>query len=221
MNASFLIDYRLSSEWNGGFTLEIYLTYQGREPLDGYQLDFGLDAELNTLWGADRYETTDTGYRIEDDGQLVPGETVRIKLKALGDDTVMPLSPSVNGVTASLTEGARLLTEALTPPDLLGDDYSFVDNAITVLPVSRYDDQLRIGIARAIYGNSHFWRYAISASPAIHIVVERGHVTLTGVVTNHFDRQLAETFARRSRAFSVTNRLRTNEEARGELELLN
>ena len=98
---------------------------------------------------------------------------------------------------------------------------SGVDNAITVLPVSRYDDQLRIGIARAIYGNSHFWRYAISASPAIHIVVERGHVTLTGVVTNHFDRQLAETFARRSRAFSVTNRLRTNEEARGELELLN
>ena len=40
---------------------------------------------------------------------------------------------------------------------------SEVDNAITVLPVSRYDDQLRIGIARAIYGNSHFWRYAISA----------------------------------------------------------
>ena len=96
-----------------------------------------------------------------------------------------------------------------------------VDNAITVLPVSRYDDQLRIGIARAIYGNSNFWRYGTAASPAIHIVVERGHVTLTGVVTNQVDRRLAETLARRSRAFSVTNLLRTNEETRGELELLN
>ena len=96
-----------------------------------------------------------------------------------------------------------------------------VDNLITVLPVSRFDDQLRIGIARAVYGSSHFWRYGIGASPPIHIVVERGHVTLTGVVTNQVDRQIAETIARQSLAFSVTNRLRTNEEARGELELLN
>ncbi len=96
-----------------------------------------------------------------------------------------------------------------------------VDNALTVLPVSRFDDRLRIGIARAIYGNSNFWRYGTGASPAIHIVVERGHVTLTGVVNNQVDRQLAETLARQSRAFSVTNRLRTDEETRGELELLN
>ncbi len=96
-----------------------------------------------------------------------------------------------------------------------------IDNAIMVLPVSRHDDQLRYGIARAIYGNSHFWRYGIGASPAIHIVVERGHVTLTGVVANQVDRRLAEIIARRSLAFSVTNRLQTNEEARAELELLN
>ncbi len=97
---------------------------------------------------------------------------------------------------------------------------SGVDNAITVLPVSRFDDRLRIGIARAICGNSNFWRYGAGVSPAIHIVVERGHVTLTGVVNNQVDRQLAETLARQSRAFSVTNRLRTNEEARAELELV-
>jgi osmotically-inducible protein OsmY len=96
-----------------------------------------------------------------------------------------------------------------------------VDNSIRVLPVSRFDDQLRISIARAIYGNSHFGRYGVGASPPIHIVVERGHVTLTGVVTNQLDRQLVEIIARRSLAYSVTNRLRTNEEARGELELLN
>ena len=96
-----------------------------------------------------------------------------------------------------------------------------IDNAITVLPVSRFDDQLRYRIARTIYGNSDFWRYGFSTSPAIYIVVERGHVTLTGVVANQVDSQLAETLARKSRAFSVTNRLRTTEETRGALELLN
>ncbi len=96
-----------------------------------------------------------------------------------------------------------------------------VDDAITVLPASRFDDQLRHRIARAIYGNSNFWRYGLGPSPPIHIVVERGHVTLTGVVTSPVDRLLVETLARQSLAFSVTNRLRTNEEARSDLELLN
>ena len=97
---------------------------------------------------------------------------------------------------------------------------SGVDNDITVLPVSRFDDRLRVAVARSIYGNSNFWRYGIGPSPTIHIVVERGHVTLTGVVYSQIDRQLAETLARRSPAFSVTNRLRTNEETRDELEQL-
>ena len=58
-------------------------------------------------------------------------------------------------------------------------------------------------------------------SPAIHIVVEHGHVTLTGVVASQGDRQLAEALARQSLARSVANRLRTSEEARREFELLN
>ena len=98
---------------------------------------------------------------------------------------------------------------------------SGIDNAITVLPVSRFDDQLRYGIARAIYGNSNFWQYGIGISPAIHIVVEHGHVTLTGVVASQGDRQFAAALARQSLARSVTNRLRTSEEARREFELLN
>ena len=96
-----------------------------------------------------------------------------------------------------------------------------INNELEVLRVSRHDDRLRYAVARAIYGNTHFWRYAIGSTPPIHIVVNRGHVTLTGVVTNAFDRQLAETFARRALAFSVTNDLRTNKEARAELDLLN
>ena len=96
-----------------------------------------------------------------------------------------------------------------------------IANAITALPVSRYDDQLRYRIAHAIYGNSNFWLYGLGPSPSIHIVVEHGHVTLTGVVASEADRMLAGTFARHSQAFSVTNLLRTSEETRDELELLN
>ena len=54
------------------------------------------------------------------------------------------------------------------------DGVNGVDNAITVLPVSRNDDELRFRIARAIYGNSNFWRYgamphraSISSSSAV------------------------------------------------------
>ena len=43
------------------------------------------------------------------------------------------------------------------------DGVTQVTNAITVLPASGFDDELRYAIARAIYGNPHFWRYAAGA----------------------------------------------------------
>ena len=70
-----------------------------------------------------------------------------------------------------------------------------VENEIAVLPVSRFDDRLRYVVARAIYGNPNFWHYAASGNPSIHIVVNRGHVTLTGVVDSETDRRLARSLA--------------------------
>ena len=87
-----------------------------------------------------------------------------------------------------------------------------ISNRITVLPVSMFDDALRNQIARSIYGNSNFWDYAIMRNPPIHIVVERGHVTLTGVVRSEVDRMLARSLATRFGAFSVTSQLRTDAE---------
>ena len=95
-----------------------------------------------------------------------------------------------------------------------------VTNEIAVLPASRFDDQLRYRIARAIYGNPNFWHYGVGANPSIHIVVERGHVTLTGVVNNETDRQLARALAGQFHAFSVTNELRLPREVEAELEAL-
>jgi osmotically-inducible protein OsmY len=85
-------------------------------------------------------------------------------------------------------------------------------STIQTLPVSPYDDQLRSRIARAIYGNPSFWNYAAMARPPIHIIVERGHVTLTGVVNSEVDRSLARSLATGNGEFSVANELRTYSE---------
>lgn len=100
------------------------------------------------------------------------------------------------------------------------DGVTGVTNAITVLPASRFDDQLRYRVARAIYGSSTFWHYIARNNPSIHIVVDRGHVTLTGVVDSETDRRLAGVLATQFSAFSVTNELRLPHEVTAELEAL-
>jgi hyperosmotically inducible periplasmic protein len=89
-----------------------------------------------------------------------------------------------------------------------------VRDEITVLPVSQFDDELRYRIARSIYGNSNFWNYAIMPNPPIHIVVEHGRVTLTGVVASNVDRMLAQSLATQFGAVSVKNALKTDAEVR-------
>jgi hyperosmotically inducible periplasmic protein len=90
-----------------------------------------------------------------------------------------------------------------------------VDNKIATLPVSTFDDQLRIAIANRIYRDPLFWNDAIQVNPPIHIVVENGHVTLTGVVNSEVERRKAETVARTTfGVFSVDNQLRLDSEMR-------
>lgn len=98
------------------------------------------------------------------------------------------------------------------------DGVKSVTNDIKVLPVSQFDDELRFRISRAIYGNSSFWNYGAMANPPIHIVVVRGHVTLTGVVNSHVERVLARSLATGFGSFDVKNELKTDAEVRDALE---
>ena len=66
-----------------------------------------------------------------------------------------------------------------------------VTNELKVLPLSTFDDRLRQQVARAIYGDAAFARYRTMAIPPIHIIVDNGHVTLTGVVNNALEKQVA------------------------------
>jgi hyperosmotically inducible protein len=95
-----------------------------------------------------------------------------------------------------------------------------VRNEITVLPASISDDRLRYRVARSIFSNPSLQRYALGANPSIHIVVDRGHVTLTGVVNSALDQRLAMLAANQFPAFSVTNDLKTEAEVRNALEHL-
>jgi hyperosmotically inducible protein len=85
-----------------------------------------------------------------------------------------------------------------------------MQSEITVLPVSIYDDDLRRRVARAIYGSPSFWNYAAMANPPIHIIVENGRVTLTGVVNSNVERAMARSLATGLGELSVVNELRTD-----------
>jgi hyperosmotically inducible periplasmic protein len=66
-----------------------------------------------------------------------------------------------------------------------------VDNQIEVLPPSPMDDRLRVQLFRAIYGYPSLQRYGVGSNRPIHIIVDRGHVTLEGVVDSQGDKNVA------------------------------
>jgi hyperosmotically inducible protein len=130
-------------------------------------------------------------------------------------------------VSASVKDGVVTLQGKVTMPykqhDIAKrvakiDGVKGVRDQITVLPVSQFDNELRYRIARSIYNNSNFWNYAIMPNPPIHIVVENGRVTLTGVVQSNVDRMLARSLATQFGVLSVTNELKTDAEVRDSLE---
>lgn len=82
-----------------------------------------------------------------------------------------------------------------------------IDNQITVLPASKSDDELRVGIADAIYRHSSFDRYAGLPNPPVHVIVERGRVTLEGHVDTLADRLAALSIARSFGSFQVIDEL--------------
>jgi len=87
-----------------------------------------------------------------------------------------------------------------------------VVNEIKVLPVSTMDDQIRLRVYRAIYSQPGLDRYGLQAVPPIHIIVENGNVTLTGVVASEADKNMANIRANGvAGVFSVTNNLRVEQ----------
>jgi hyperosmotically inducible periplasmic protein len=85
-----------------------------------------------------------------------------------------------------------------------------VINRIEVLPLSPNDDRLRRAVFRELFNsNSPLFRYGQQTVPPIHIIVNRGRLTLKGVVANKSDSDLANIRARGvAGLFDVQNELR-------------
>lgn len=93
-----------------------------------------------------------------------------------------------------------------------------VNNEIKELPPSPMDDQIRRAEFRAIYGTPQLQKYGWYAVQGIHIIVDNGRVTLTGVVDNQADKDIAGLKANSvPNVFNVTNDIQVagnNQQAR-------
>ena len=121
------------------------------------------------------------------------------------------LSFQVNGGRVTLTGEVTRPTLKSSAENVIKhlEGVTGVTNNIEVLPLSPMDNRIRIATYRSIYGFSALQRYALGAVPSIHIIVKNGNVTLTGVVANEGDRNIANIRANGvSGVFSVKNELR-------------
>jgi osmotically-inducible protein OsmY len=83
-----------------------------------------------------------------------------------------------------------------------------VVNQIEVLPPSPFDDRLRRDVFIAIYRYGPLQHYGVGSNRPIRIIVNRGHVTLEGVVDHQSDKNLAGIRANGvAGVFSVQNNL--------------
>jgi hyperosmotically inducible protein len=146
------------------------------------------------------------------------GATAQITEKVRKELVTLPYYGVFDNLAYKVDGGTVTLYGQVTRPTTRSDaatrvarinGVSRVVNNIEVLPLSSFDDQIRRRMYRTIFNTGGLYRYAMGANPSIHIVVNRGHVTLEGVVDSIGDSRLANIAANGvPGVFSVTNNLR-------------
>jgi len=151
-------------------------------------------------------------------GETVPDAQLQQKLaKKLAYDRVGYYDNAFNYLALSVKDGVATINGD-TLNDVAKDSalaivartpgVKDVVNQVNVLPVSLFDDSIRVRTARAIYRDSVLGRYASDPVHPIRIVVDNGHVTLYGTVESTMDKTIAGIRANSvPGAFSVENKL--------------
>ena len=131
---------------------------------------------------------------------------------------MMPYFSVFDNLSYRIDNGVVTLMGEVTRPTLKSDAERLVSrvegvrgivNEIEVLPLSPFDDRIRLATYRAIYGYAPLQRYGLGTQPSIRIIVKNGNVSLEGVVNNNMDRSLANIRANQvPGVFSVSNDLR-------------
>ena len=89
------------------------------------------------------------------------------------------------------------------------DGVNNVVNNIEVLPLSGFDDSIRLQTLQTLQSRGgSLYRYFLGANPSVKIIVDGGNVSLEGFVASRGDANLANILASGvSGVFSVTNNL--------------
>jgi osmotically-inducible protein OsmY len=145
--------------------------------------------------------------------------------KALSYDRVGYGTTAFNSVTIGVQHGVVTLGGTVYGPPDKDSAISLVANTpgvkdivdnLEVAPISPMDDELRLRLARAIYGDPQLQKYALDPAKPIRITVVSGNVTLTGVVDNKMDHDIAGLRANGvSGVFKVVNNLQVAGPATG------
>ncbi len=103
------------------------------------------------------------------------------------------VSVRVNGGVVYLDGHARTYVDRASAVALVSTTPGVFDlvESIDVDPVSIMDDEIRIKVARAVYGDSVLRKYAIDPAKPIRISVQGGNVSLYGSVDNKMDADIA------------------------------
>jgi len=147
-----------------------------------------------------------------------PDPLDRLSDKVRHELVMLPFYNVFDNLTFRVDGGTVTLAGQVSRPTLKSDAEAVVrrvagvrevKNEIEVLPLSGFDNRIRLGVLRAVYGNSVLNRYALGAQPPIRIIVKDGNVTLEGAVASQMDRNVAFLAANGVfGVFSVTNNLR-------------
>jgi osmotically-inducible protein OsmY len=138
---------------------------------------------------------------IEIAGPTVDDVTLRNKLaEKLTYDRVGYGTTAFNAFTIGVQNGVVTLGGVAYGPTDRDSAISLVSNFpgvkdvvdnIEVAPVSPMDDRIRLETARAVYGAPQLNKYAIDPAKPIRITVVNGNVTLSGMVDNQADKEVA------------------------------
>jgi hyperosmotically inducible periplasmic protein len=149
---------------------------------------------------------------VQDLASQVRHQLVMVPYYSVFDDLNYSIDNGVVTLTGDVLNPVVKIDAERSVKDLPG--VTKVVNKINILPPSSMDNHIRAAEYRAIFGYSDLYRYAMGAIPSLHIVVNFGHVTLTGVVDSQADKDAAYIRANSvPGVFSVTNNLRVAEKS--------
>jgi hyperosmotically inducible periplasmic protein len=181
--------------------------------VDEYQYKMDADKKAHKVKGVKAVRND-----IEVGGQNISDAELQEKiLKKLATDRVGYGTNAFNAISVSVHNGEVTLGgHAYGYPDKNSalalvstmPGVKDVNDEIQVDPPSPMDDQIRVRVARAVYGFPSLNKYAIDPANPIRISVHGGHVELYGVVDSKADKDTANIQANQvPGVFSVENHL--------------